>query len=283
MRREFFNESVYPGGLYMMNCCIEKCEEPFFYSPDGTDGYIMFCVTDGEGTVESDGKEYTAARGDLFIFRPGSDLKFVSEDAEKLWSFCMLSFGGDDAEFYLSEAGCVGPTVKKVSSSDHFYAAVKKCLDRQDAEKIPLSQAQINTFLLDALSSLKPAKSGRIRLRASEQAERAIRFIEFNYMYGITARDVAAELSIDRTHFFRIFKAKTGLSPEQYIMRLRIRKAKELLEAGTNTVTEIASLIGVGDVYYFSKLFKRAEGVSPTEYRKTAAAAKDAAAAPEDI
>ena len=283
MRREFFNESVYPGGLYMISCCIEKCEEPFFCSPDSPEGYVMFCVTEGEGTVEADGKEHPASKGDLFVFRPGTALKYVSKDAEKLWSYCTLSFGGTDAEYYLSEAGCVGSTVKKVSSSDHFYGAVKKCLDRRDAEKSPLPQAQINAFLLEALSSLKPAKSGRIRLRAAEQAERAIRFIEFNYMYGITARDVAAELNIDRTHFFRIFKAKTGYSPEQYIMRLRIKKAKELLEAGTNTVTEIASLIGVGDVYYFSKLFKRAEGVSPTEYRKSAAAVKVAAATPEEI
>ena len=283
MRREFFNESVFPGGLYMINCCIEKCEEPFFYSPDVNGGYTMFSVTDGEGTVAADGNEYPAAKGDLFIFRPGVALTFASENAEKLWSFCMLSFGGSDAEFYLSEAGCVGLTVKRTSVSDHFYTAVKKCLDRCEAEKTPLPQAQINMFLLDALSSLKPAKNGRKRLRASEQAERAIRFIDFNYMYGITARDVAAELNIDRTHFFRIFKAKTGLSPEQYIMGLRIRKAKELLRSGTNTVTEIASLIGVGDVYYFSKLFKRAEGVSPTEYRKAAASEQDAPTDPEEI
>ena len=67
-------------------------------------------------------------------------------------------------------------------------------------------------------------------------------------------------------------------------MKLRIRKAKELLAAGANTVTEIASLVGVGDVYYFSKLFKRAEGVSPTEYRKSAADGRDVKTKdPEDI
>ena len=284
MRREFFNGSVYPDGLYMMNCRMEKCEEPFSFSPDDSGGYRMFNVTEGEGTVEADGRQYPAAKGDLFIFRPGVGIKLSSGEAERLWSFCMLTFGGTDAEFYLSEAGCAGQTVKKTSVSDRFHNAVKKCLDMCESEKTPPSQAQINTYLLDALSSLKPVKSGRVRLRASEQAERAERFIEFNYKYGITARDVAAELNIDRTHFFRIFKAKTGLSPEQYIMKLRIRKAKELLAAGANTVTEIASLVGVGDVYYFSKLFKRAEGVSPTEYRKSAADGRDVKTKdPEDI
>ena len=284
MRREFFNESVYPGGLYMIDCRIEKCEEPFFFSPDDSAGYRMFNVTEGEGTVEADGREYPAAKGDLFIFRPGARLKFTSAVREKLWSFCMITFGGSDAEFYLSESGCIGTPVKQTAVSEHFHTAVKKCLDRSEAEGQSLSQAKINSFLLEALSSLKPAKSGRIRLRASEQAEKALRFIEFNYMYSITARDVAAELNIDRTHFFRIFKAKTGSSPEQYILSLRIKKAKELLAATANTVTEIASLVGVGDVYYFSKLFKRAEGVSPTEYRKSAAGQTEKESGdPEDI
>ena len=284
MRREFFNESVYPGGLYMINCLTEVCEEPFFLSPDERDGYVMFNVTDGEGVVEAEGKAYPASKGDLFIFRPGVKLKFSSEDAEHLWSYCEFSFGGNDAEFYLSEAGCVGMTVKRTTVADRFHTAVKKCLDMCETERAALSQAKINAFLLEALSSLKPAKNGRVRLRASEQAERAVRFIEFNYMYGITARDVAAELNIDRTHFFRIFKAKTGISPEQYIMKLRIKKAKELLGTETNTVTEIASLVGVSDVYYFSKLFKRAEGVSPTEYRKSLTEeSEDSTGRPDEI
>ena len=261
MRREFFNGSAYPGGLYVISCSIGKCDEPFFFSPDGEGGYTMFNATDGAWTVRADEKEYAAQKGDLFIFRPGVKLKFSPSGADGLQSFCMLTFGGTDAEFYLSEIGCAGTSVKKTSATEHFHAAVKKCLDRCEADGAP-PQAQLNGFLLEALSSLKPARSGKTRLRASEQAERALQFIESNYMYGITARDVAADLNIDRTHFFRVFKAKTGSSPEKYIMNLRIGKAKELLSSTTGTVTEIASLVGVGDVYYFSKLFKRAEGDS---------------------
>ena len=87
-------------------------------------------------------------------------------------------------------------------------------------------------------------------------------------MRGISAGDVALQLSIDRTHFFRIFKAKTGVSPEQYITKYRVEKALDLLKEDRHTVTEIASLVGVSDVYYFSKLFKKNMGKSPTEYKK---------------
>lgn len=273
MQREFFNDSILPAGLYLASCGYEKCEGPFFCSPDELDSFRVFNVLDGEGTFEINGEKYDAEKGDFFIFRPGVRIKYSSEGAQKLWTFCWLSFGGTDAEFYLSETGATGLFLKKRSETRAFYNAVIKCLDLCEG-KYGVSQTEVNSKLLEAISALKPRRGQKVRLRASEQAERALHFIEYNYMKGITARDVTAELNIDRTHFFRIFKAKTGSSPEQYIMRLRIKKAKELLETTSYTVTETASLVGVSDVYYFSKLFKKAEGISPTEYRKAAQSEK---------
>jgi len=270
MRREFINESILPGGLFMLNCGHEKCDGPFFCSPEEDSFFRIFNVTDGEGAFECGGERYRAEKGDFFIFRPGVKIKYSSDGSRKLWSFCWVSFGGTDAEFYLSETGITGLFARKRSDTRAFLGAVIKCLDLCSGEKGAASQAEVNSLLLEAISALKPRRTQKVRLRASEQAERALHFIEFNYMRGITARDVTAELNIDRTHFFRIFKAKTGLSPEQYIMKFRIKKAKELLENSAYTVTEIASLVGVNDVYYFSKLFKKAEGISPTEYRKKA-------------
>ena len=270
MKREFYNDSVFADGLYLISCGIEKCEKPFFFSPENNDSYRIYNVTEGKGEFEADGKAYKAEKGDFFVFRPGMKIRYSSRSAEELWTYCWISFGGTDAEFYLSETGLGAVTPQKRSDPAGFYSAVEKCLDLCERERDAASQTEINSLLLRSLCAINKPRASKIRQRAAVQTEKALRFIESNYMRGITARDVTAELNIDRTHFFRIFKAKTGFSPEQYIMRMRIKKAKELLASGTNTVTEIASLVGVNDVFYFSKLFKRAEGISPTEYRKRA-------------
>ncbi len=273
MKKEFYNKTDTAAGLAMLRCGWEMCEEPFYFSRTEADGYELFCVLEGNGRFEADGREYDAVKGDLFVFRPGTKIMYSSEDKDSLWTLCWIAFTGYDAEFYLAEAGITANGVHKRADTKGFAAAVNKCLDVCGSEKNPPLQSVVNAILLEALSSLKAQKASKVRMRASDQAEMALSFIEQNYMRGITARDVTAALNIDRTHFFRIFKAKTGISPEQFILRLRIGKAKELLASTSYTVTEIASFVGVNDVYYFSKLFKRSEGISPTEYRK---AIKDA-------
>ena len=71
-------------------------------------------------------------------------------------------------------------------------------------------------------------------------------------------------------HFCRIFKQKTGLTPNAYLNRLRIEKAKKLL-AKTNenmNIKQIADSCGFNDQYYFSRIFKRSEGVSPAHWKR---------------
>ncbi len=267
MTKEFINSKPGAAGLYLVSCAAGQCSERRVISGADT-SYLIFAVTEGDGAAFCGGRELPAGRDELFVVAPGTEAILVPGDGGI--AFCRMEFGGSDAAFYLAEADASGHVMRKRGDTDAFISAVSKLLELSGSEKRAPSQAEICSFVLAALASLKPRRQTKQRVRAAEQAERAKTFIENNYMKGITARDVASELGIDRTHFFRVFKANTGRSPEQYIMRLRIEKAKELLEAGTNTVTEIASMVGVGDVYYFSKLFKRAEGVSPTAYRKTA-------------
>jgi AraC-like DNA-binding protein len=78
---------------------------------------------------------------------------------------------------------------------------------------------------------------------------------------------LAAKAGYTRSHFSRLFKAQTGLSPRDYVIAARINLAKELLRSTALTVTEIAARCGYGDVYTFSKQFKQRAAVSPSTYR----------------
>ena len=180
------------------------------------------------------------------------------------WSFCWVGFSGTKAKDYMQLTGISDYT--KSSVNPRFYSAVMSCLEYVEENRHNISQLRLNTCVLDCLFALTKDNMKQTA-KAVEHADKAVRYIEYNYMNEISPKDVSAYLNLDRTYFFRIFKKYTGMSPEQYIMNYRIRKSLELLKNSPYSVSEIATFVGISDVYYFSRLFKKIMNMSPTEYR----------------
>lgn len=84
----------------------------------------------------------------------------------------------------------------------------------------------------------------------------------------LVVEDMVSEMAMGRTVFFNKLKSITGLSPVEFIREVRIKKAAQLLEAGTYNITEITYMVGMNDSRYFSKCFKSVYGVTPTEYKR---------------
>ena len=84
---------------------------------------------------------------------------------------------------------------------------------------------------------------------------------------SFSVKDFIKKLGISETHFRRIFKTSYNMSPNQYLIFLRINRAKELLETGDQSIEEISELSGFASSSYFSRLFKERTGFSPYEFR----------------
>lgn len=93
-------------------------------------------------------------------------------------------------------------------------------------------------------------------------------FIEENYNRDISLSDIAEYVYISTSHFARAFKKCYGISPIQYLLTTRIEKAKTLLEETNNKVGDIASFVGFSAQQRFNDIFKKHEGISPSEYRQ---------------
>lgn len=78
---------------------------------------------------------------------------------------------------------------------------------------------------------------------------------------------LAAKCNVSEVYFRKTFKKKYGISPKQYILNLRITKAKELLSDGMCAVGRVAELCGFSSTYHFSRSFKAITGCAPSEYR----------------
>lgn len=79
--------------------------------------------------------------------------------------------------------------------------------------------------------------------------------------------DLVKEMAVSRSVFFKKVKSLTGLAPVEFIKEVRINRAKQLIDQGEYTITQIAYMVGINDPRYFSKCFKQKIGMTPTEYR----------------
>ena len=102
------------------------------------------------------------------------------------------------------------------------------------------------------------------------KVEKVTQFILDNYSKKIKLEDLANHIQLSQSYLQVIFKEITGKSPIEYLITVRINKAKELikLKEGSQTISEIAEQVGFTDPFYFSKRFKKLEGITPSEFQK---------------
>ncbi len=110
--------------------------------------------------------------------------------------------------------------------------------------------------------SVAPASVGQ-----RQALDAAIAFIEENYGEDISLKSIADRAYLSPHHFSEQFKRHCGLPPWEFLVRLRIDRAKELLRASDRSVTDIALTVGFGDSSYFARVFKVQAGLTPRQFR----------------
>lgn len=105
--------------------------------------------------------------------------------------------------------------------------------------------------------------------RVVDEIHKAMLYFNEHYSDDISIDEYAQNNNVSVSWFIRNFKHCTGVTPMQYILSKRIYNAEILLQNPTYNVTEISQIVGYDNPLYFSRIFKKAKGLSPSEYRKS--------------
>ncbi|MDF2926439.1 MAG: two component transcriptional regulator, AraC family [Paenibacillaceae bacterium] len=95
---------------------------------------------------------------------------------------------------------------------------------------------------------------------------KAVEFIHDNYQRDISLEDVAGHVFLSNTYFSQMFKEGKGITFTDYLVRVRMEKAMELLTSSTYKILEISQMVGYRSSKYFARSFRKVHGCSPTEY-----------------
>ena len=125
----------------------------------------------------------------------------------------------------------------------------------------------IASRLIEVVSG-EPRRPAKLTARDRRRAVEAALWIEANSHLDIELEDAARQAAVSPYHFLRLFAAVLGVTPHQYLLRTRLRRAARHLAGDDKPVTEIAYDVGFNDLSNFVRSFHRAAGVSPLKFRQ---------------
>ncbi|NJM09192.1 helix-turn-helix domain-containing protein, partial [Candidatus Gracilibacteria bacterium] len=104
--------------------------------------------------------------------------------------------------------------------------------------------------------------------QTSALVRRAVAYLQNHYARLLTRDEVAAAIGVHKDYLSRIFQQELGISPWEYLLRYRVKQARQLLRSTAAPITAIASQVGFEDSAYFSRVFRKHTGCSPRDYRE---------------
>ena len=251
-----------PIAIY--NSGVQQCEPGYLWGPGVRDHYLIHHVISGKGSYHADGQQYQLEAGDTFIIYPGMVVSY-SADLSQPWEYCWVGFQGAEAKVLMKQT----PFSKKapVVHFDPPTAIETAIMSIYKASgSTPCSQVKTIGLLYLFLSLLMEQAPCPVSDLSLEYVESAISFISHNYSGPIDVGDISSNVGISRSHLYRVFMKHMGTSPNDYLTRFRIARACELLRQSSLPVGAIAASAVYDDQLYFSRVFKKIMGVSPTRY-----------------
>ena len=216
----------------------------------------MHLVIEGEGVYTCEGHAHPISRGCVFFLRAGDEFSVLPTTQLK---YCYVSFQGRRAEEYLQRLR-VFPDSCTFERYERLIPFWLEAHEMAEEGNIDLFSEAVLLYTLGVLKPQHGAKSDATDLVAElTQSE----FTDPDLSITV----IAARLGYDAKYLSSLFKRKRGISYTAYLRDLRLRHAAGLIMSGYYSLREVAYMSGYNDYKYFSTEFKKAMGVSPSEYQ----------------
>ncbi len=271
MKQESYNNNSVNPHLHLLYCGTENCVPEFMMPPHVRGEYLIHYVLSGQGFFTTAQKEYEVRPGALFLIRPDC-LSSYRTDPEDPFHFSWFAFSGDMSDTILSETGFTDSVcIRHLHSRFSIHEDIVDCISMIESP-FPCNEYRLLSALMRIFGKMQDSYESDIcisdkRNAAKEHVERATTYIRLHYMQPIHVSDVTEYVGLERSYLSKIFHLYTGSTIQQYITETRISQAKVLLADTDYSIREISSYVGFQDEYYFSRIFKKIEGMPPVSYR----------------
>lgn len=236
----------------------------------GIDDCILIYCIDGCGTILIENKEYELEPNSFFVIPPHVAHTYWASPTTP-WSIYWLHFRGKRSSWFTEHFGKIS-TIKQSTKSriddriEQFNELLTTLELGFSKENINFANLSLNSLLASFffVETYRAAKG----YRGTNPVDMAIIFMQNNINKSIKISDISDHVQLSESHLTKIFRNKTGSSPMDYFINLKMQEAIRLLISRSLKIKEVAFRLGYSDQYYFTRIFTKHIGSSPGTFTK---------------
>lgn len=259
----------------LIYCGTEKCRPGHRFGPNRRETYVMHIVTGGRGKLEVNGGIYELEQNDAFILYP-NESAYYEADSREPWSYMWVGFDGVMAFEMLTNAG-----FSRKAPVRHLNGETTDILGEHIEQMLSASalnfanELKRNGYLMLFFSDLVESNHAAHLMPSdgdtsgSVYVRNAMDYMTHHYGEKIRINELADQIGVNRSYLTSSFKRTVGVSPQEFLVTLRMEKASCMLQNTRLPINAIAERVGYEDSLAFSKIFKKYYGLSPKQYRES--------------
>lgn len=255
--------------FYLQEVGTLHAQKPHISKRQNLMSYLFFYLTSGSGILNYDGKEYHIKAGDCIFIN--CQTPYFHCSSHNLWTLNWIHFYGPTIHaIYLKYMERGGQPVFHPHNTDNFQKHWQNLYTLASSSDF-MKDMKINEQLFSILTLIMEQSWNPDAKLLSFKQQSLIdvrEFIDTHYAEKITLDRLSEEFSINKYYLERIFKEQFGISIINYLSGIRITHAKQLLRFSDKSIEQVGFACGISPLYYFSRMFKQTEGISPSEYRR---------------
>lgn len=251
-------------------CGRENCTPGHKFGPFIRADYVIHIIVDGKGYYGEKNKKFDIKSGQAFLIYPGEETVYQA-DKENPWSYFWIGFCGFRAEEFAQNMGFSHEyPVVEVKQIENVKQGMMNMLKARQLTRVNelrrLSELlQIFSFIMEDNSSGEHEEQHDYP--SAVYVKCAMDYMFRHYNEKIKIDDLADYIGISRSHLAGSFKKELKMSPQKYLINLRMENAASMLKKTSEPINMIASASGYEDSLSFSKVFKQKYSMSPKAYR----------------
>jgi AraC-like DNA-binding protein len=233
--------------------------------------YLVTAEGEGRGSLEVAGRRPLIGYGGTAICVPAGVFHCCTMSSKRglsRWSCTTYTILGGIDLFTLLDAPLIisGKAARRIGEINAELSEIKKSTQPTLPQRVRRKELGISMFA--AILEKSSLRSEHAQLvQDSRRLSPVCQFIRENLDQTIGVDDLARRAHLSVARFHVVFRRYAGVSPNRYVQNVRVQRAQELLLSSDLSVSEVAEQVGVEDPFFFSRMFKKRTGLSPSYYR----------------